>query len=761
MRYTSVILYSALSAALISCLCTPSVHGAGSGETGMINSGTLGRFNVRLTVSERYGSERFQERVVAGVPFPRGILETTDKLFILNSMRNQCKSRFRPAAYWPDGSVRWVLAEFQTDMTHPTIEEFYLREGTRRHPKRPDRKFYSTLEVIDNEDSFMVDSGVVRLVVRKKGFNLFDRVWVDDTGRLEYNEDSMVVERGGWLRVFDADGKMYSAANDKGIKVSLEDRTMMHAVVTARGKHTDEEGNGLLDFRLRIVVTENSNQVFLEYTLENRGGEPVDLSRITIGVSRKPTENMAYDFLFGTNDGEVSGAVPKGSESKSVLLRVASPYSYSIAGPAAAHSRRGALKGVPAWGSRADFGYGRIFTSARGKMLPTDHCITAAMRDLWQRYPAALELGPALGAAVHCYSGEKDTAKVTLRPGEKLSYSLALSFSGFKPRPKADWAAFTRPLSTACDRSWYCLETACFGPLAPTDSGYFEDERWLDVVAFDSRFRRSFEAVRRTASYGALDYGNFSGGSPCDLAHVLVLQFARTGRADYLDAALLGARRAQRIPPRALTDCATTRGIFDRYCLTGDAESAAAVMLRADYVLKKGPQETASAGSLGASLTTLICGSALSGDNKYLNAALKMAAAKGAILRKAVEKNSPDIAAAADAYEELYDLTEDRGVKEALVSAAKSALSAKRVKPEHLGMLGFAYEHTKDKALLEKAVEGLRDSLSPLPVTGPVLARSGLGALRLTRHMAEIGSLRSGARRRKRKDGEVEIDLVW
>jgi hypothetical protein len=755
MRNTSVSVYLASIAALASCVCALPAPAAGPAETGMINSGTLGRFNVRLTVSEEFGSERFQERVVAGVPFPRGILKTTEKLFVLNPMRNQCKSRFRPLAWWPDGSIRWVLAEFQTDMHYPTLEEFFLREGTRRHPKRPDRKFYSALDVREDDDAVTLDSGAVKLVVRKKGFNLFDRIWVDDTGQLNYDEDSLVVDRGGYFHVT-ADGRKLSAASDPGIKLSLEDKAMTHAVVKARGTLSDEGGASALRFLLRITVFENSNQVFLDCTVENAGDKPAGLGRVTAGVTRRATENMTYDFRFGTSAGEVSGAVPKGSEQKTVSLDVSDPRTFSVAGPAAEFARRGPLKGTPLWGSDRDFGYARIFTSARGKMLPTDYCITAAMKHLWQRHPASLQVGPAFGAAVHCLSSPGNAAAAKLPPGGKLDWTLAFSFSGFKSRLEADWATFKQPLRTVTDHSWYCLDTSCFGVLAPADSGYYEKKNWLDVRAFDRRFEKSFEAVRKTASYGSPDYGNLSCPDGCDLAHVLVLQFARTGRREYLDAALLAARRVQRVPVRSLADCAAARGIFDRYCLTGDPESGAAVMARADLALRERAGVSTPA-DLAAAISALLCGSSASGEDEYLDAALKTAKEKASVLAGAKD----GIAVCAEAYEELYDLTDNSSVKEALLEAAKSASAGERILPEHLGLIAFAHEHTRDKTLMEKALAAYRTALSPLATTGAVLARSGLGPVRFTRRLADVAGMRTGTKKRRRKAGEIEIDLVW
>ena len=122
----------------------------------------------------------------------------------------------------------------------------------------------------------------------------------------------------------------------------------------AEGKLSDEQGASALAFLLRITVFENSNQVLLDCTVENAGGTPADLSEVTAGVTRRATENMTYDFRFGTSAGEVTGAVPKGSESKTISLTVSDARTFSVAGPAAVGREllcRGARPRFPAEGA--------------------------------------------------------------------------------------------------------------------------------------------------------------------------------------------------------------------------------------------------------------------------------------------------------------------------------------------------------------------------------------------------------------------------
>ncbi len=388
----------------------------------------------------------------------------------------------------------------------------------------------------------------------------------------------------------------------------------------------------------------------------------------------------------------------------------------------------------------------------------------------------------------------------------KLGYVFGFSFSGHRPRHAADWATFRSPLRATCDPLWYCVASSAFGRLPPAGKELYDGEAWLDVLAFDQHFRSSVDALLAgrggtdgVTAYGSLHYGDFiesvrqpqgEGGQPkilwshnaFDLAHTLFLQFARTGDEACLDAAMEAARHAQErtvvwvepwagarrpapAPGFSAPDTETfehcwTQGIFVRYCLTGDPESREAVLLCARRVLGKGPAGVTGVRSLGAGLGTLLCGFAVANDRQFLDAALALAKGKADVLAAAARECSPDLAPAADAYQQLHDLTGDAGVRDALLAAAKAALTGERAdKWPALALFEFAWREAADPAARAAGAAAFKE-LPPLAAKGSDLARSGLVRLRFARSLSRVDAIypdrtRPGAA----AAGEVEIDL--
>jgi len=119
-------------------------------------------------------------------------------------------------------------------------------------------------------------------------------------------------------------------------------------------------------------------------------------------------------------------------------------------------------------------------------------------------------------------------------------------------------AAAQAPLFLVAPASWYCQDTRAFGNLLKADLDLLAPEHRELAAAYERHAREGFLAIlaRRDSreglpaevdEYGFLNYGDgwqsYRDGTAywCDnyydFPHALVLQFARTGERDYLDAA--------------------------------------------------------------------------------------------------------------------------------------------------------------------------------------------------------------------------------
>jgi len=82
---------------------------------------------------------------------------------------------FTPATrWWEDGSLKWVHIDLQRSLPANGTEELRLRTREGAGPVAE-----SPLRVEEAADHFTVTTGPLRFRVKRRGFDLFEQVWLD------------------------------------------------------------------------------------------------------------------------------------------------------------------------------------------------------------------------------------------------------------------------------------------------------------------------------------------------------------------------------------------------------------------------------------------------------------------------------------------------------------------------------------------------------------------------------------------------------
>src|ERR1700733_14949614 len=71
---------------------------------------------VSLTVAEPSGVSRKDWPLTSGIPFARGELKDAAAAALFSSAGKEIPLQTEALAYWPDGSVRWLLLDFLIDL---------------------------------------------------------------------------------------------------------------------------------------------------------------------------------------------------------------------------------------------------------------------------------------------------------------------------------------------------------------------------------------------------------------------------------------------------------------------------------------------------------------------------------------------------------------------------------------------------------------------------------------------------------------------
>jgi hypothetical protein len=110
--------------------------------------------------------------VTRGVPLPAGLAGDIDACGILAPDGQPVPAQFRALSRWPDGTVRWVLADFQADVPANGKATYTLRcEEPGALPTHD-----APIRTEEDEDGITVCTGPLRFRVSRRRFGLFERV---------------------------------------------------------------------------------------------------------------------------------------------------------------------------------------------------------------------------------------------------------------------------------------------------------------------------------------------------------------------------------------------------------------------------------------------------------------------------------------------------------------------------------------------------------------------------------------------------------
>jgi len=173
-----------------------------------LGPGEVLALDVPLTVRNPEQSARSAEPVTSGVPFAQGVLTSAGSVRVLRGPE-EIPGQFRVTARWPDGSVRWLLCDFQVDLDAGGTSSVALQAGRAPAP-------VAGMTVDDQAATLTVDTGSASFTFHKSELavrgNFFTAI---HDGRV-YTAvpQSWTIEESGPLKVVvRVDGGWFSAGS--------------------------------------------------------------------------------------------------------------------------------------------------------------------------------------------------------------------------------------------------------------------------------------------------------------------------------------------------------------------------------------------------------------------------------------------------------------------------------------------------------------------------------------------------------------------
>lgn len=478
---------------------------------------------TRLTVEEPAGVERQQWPVTSGIPLALGTLGDDQAAALFDEGGKEIPLQTEPLARWPDGSIRWLLLDFQIDLAARQTKTLTLRfgPGTRRAPvDRPVR----VASLPGGKVTF--ETGPLRLEYDCQRFTPQGKVWllggkIEPSNPLPVNRDA---DNGGAVIVA-SDGETFSAANTK-CEATLEQSGPVRACVRFSGRLglQGKTGKKMLRYVARVHAWRGQPYFRVFYTFINDHQEDL--------MAKIASLALAFEGPGGNH-----------SNATCVLDGV-----LGAEGRVFQVDENHCLQGERLTSKRAQ-GWAALGASGGAGLA-------VGLRDFWQNWPKAiqcsprrlvLELCPTLPGSL--YDGkpweEENKWYYALRGGQHTfkvgvakTHEIWGQYFFGKPDSRqlgAFFQAVEEPLLAVADPA-YVSATKALGEFPPADFAKFAGyDAWLDR-ALDVHLKRR----DKEREYGMLNYGDWYGERKVnwgnleyDLAHGMFLQYLRTGSRKY------------------------------------------------------------------------------------------------------------------------------------------------------------------------------------------------------------------------------------
>jgi hypothetical protein len=148
-----------------------------------------GVYRVPLHWAEPAGVARVHEPTRFGVPVPRSVLRDAAAVRLEDDRGQERNIQVEPAAYWPDGSYKWIILDTTLDLPAHGKATWHLSLGngiTRSQPASP-------LRITEDDEQVTVDTGVLRFVLLKERNEFIHAAWLDQNGDGKYGDDEQIV----------------------------------------------------------------------------------------------------------------------------------------------------------------------------------------------------------------------------------------------------------------------------------------------------------------------------------------------------------------------------------------------------------------------------------------------------------------------------------------------------------------------------------------------------------------------------------------
>lgn len=281
-----------------------------------------GQYRLPLNMVEPSGVDRVNEASRFGVPMPRGVLRNVANVKLEDEQGRERALQIEPAAFWPDGSYKWIIIDTKLDLPAHAKATWHLSVGDKVKRAEPQ----STLRVTEDDDAVTVDTGVLKFVLLKERNEFIHAAWLDRNGDGQYSDDEQIITppvmeetRGLFVdvhRVRNAvrwrhgDGMHWAVIAPKPEQFKIETAGPLCAEFKYEGWHHSDKSYDMdpwvnvaassFKYVLRIRAYAGSSTLRVYHTFINTD-DPLDTRARSIGLTLPLNLKDKPQYTFGSN----------------------------------------------------------------------------------------------------------------------------------------------------------------------------------------------------------------------------------------------------------------------------------------------------------------------------------------------------------------------------------------------------------------------------------------------------------------------------
>ena len=494
--------------------------------------------SVSLEVHDDAGIARTSEPVTSGIPLPQGLIFSDQSVKI-----NGVDGQFKSLSTWPDGSIRWLLCDFQATVAANGSTTYTLTDGTGNATG-------TNLSYTESSSSIVVRTGVAEFAINKNNFNLFDSVKIDkdSDGQIDDVIVSSATTRGA-VFTNESDKAFYSGLSTPA-SISIEESGPMRLVVLAKGKHKASDNSETIDYTIRMHFYNNKSYVRVFYTLTNKESAAItsgiQFNDISINTKLNLTGTLVY--AFGGSSSVHAGNLPAG---ESAYIYQYGQRDDGATGTGTASTIQYILGGVASGSGAHAIGWADLSDSSWG--------LTTVIKNFWQLYPKAQYVDSDGNVSVKLWpsynSKASDGTADVLWAGAAKTHEVLFYFhaGGYGSAASENISkAFNNRLCAEASSDWY-VDSKAFGDITTTNISQYQTQYQSTVQAYEQKLEEDFDYIinQRESDhwtsmhqYGMWHFGDSRqaqwSNHTYDAPYCLFRQYVRSGAFKYFKAACEG-----------------------------------------------------------------------------------------------------------------------------------------------------------------------------------------------------------------------------